>query len=107
MISTSIRFTVSAQNQHQLRDVLATVLGPTRALTGCITCCLYKATDDSQCWLLLEKWESENALQRHIASPGYQRIIEAMELSSRSPEVIFDSIAETKGLEYVHKIREL
>lgn len=60
MINASIRFTVSAQYQHQLRDVLATVLGPTRALSGCIACCLYHAKDDPQYWLLLENWDSEN-----------------------------------------------
>ena len=55
--------------------------------------------------LYVEQWESEEDLQRHIRSDLYRRILEAMELSCRSPEVSFHSVSATAGMELIEALR--
>ncbi len=52
-----------------------------------------------------EQWESEEALHAHIRSSLYHRLLEALELSQREPEVKFYYCSEIKGLELIEAAR--
>ncbi len=105
MVCASIRFTVAVGTIDKLRDVLLTVLGPTKALSGCISCRLYQEEGNPNSWLLLEEWASDEDMERHVASPIFHRVLEAMELSSQAPEVKFSTVAKTEGYELIENIR--
>ncbi len=55
----------------------------------------------------LEKWQSAEALYRHILSSLYSRVLEAMELSREPPEVSFLKIANIKGMELIEGLRKV
>lgn len=105
MVTASIRFNVSAEARDKLRNLLVTVLGPTQAMSGCISCRLYQEQGEPNSWLLLEEWASNEDMKRHIASPGYHSILEAMELACQTPEVKFSSPVKTEGFELIETIR--
>ncbi|MBN4055505.1 antibiotic biosynthesis monooxygenase [bacterium AH-315-K03] len=106
MINVSIRFTVPIEKVDQLRRVLFTVIGPTRAMSGCENCRLYEEEGCPGSWLLVERWRTEADMKRHIASPKYNNILEAMELSSEQPTVHFSKEFNADGLEYIERIRQ-
>ena len=68
-------------------------------------CRLYEEDGSEETVLYVEQWESEEDLQRHIRSDLYRRILEAMELSCRSPEVAFHSVSATAGMELIEALR--
>jgi len=105
MISASVRFTASLSKISNLRDVLFNILGRTQAMPECISCRLYKDEANPNSWLLLEEWRSEEGLKRHIKSEAYRAVLEAMELSSETPEVQFTTGSKTEGFELIENIR--
>jgi quinol monooxygenase YgiN len=52
-----------------------------------------------------EQWESEEALHNHLRSDLYRRVLNAMELSKRPPEVAFYKASEKQGFELIETIR--
>jgi len=52
-----------------------------------------------------EQWESEAALETHLRSELYRRILAALELSKHAPEVHFYYTSETKGFELIECMR--
>ncbi len=52
-----------------------------------------------------EQWQSEEALQEHIRSDLYRRLLAAMELSRKEPEVKFYCCSQVKGLELIEAAR--
>ena len=105
MIIASIRFSVSAEKRDKLRDVLLSVLGPTLAMSGCISCRLYQESGGQKSLLLLEEWGSDIDLIRHISSNNYKRVLEAMELANRKPEMKFVHVLKTEGFDFIENIR--
>jgi hypothetical protein len=55
--------------------------------------------------MYVEQWGSEEALDEHIRSDLYRRVLAAMELSKQSPEIKFHYVTETKGFEMVESLR--
>lgn len=55
--------------------------------------------------MLLERWETEEALEEHLRSEAYRRIIGAVELSGAQPEIRFEHVASVEGLELVERLR--
>ena len=52
-----------------------------------------------------EKWRSDEDLQRHIRSECYQKVLLVMEMAVRPPEIRFDTITDTSGVEIIEKAR--
>ena len=86
-------------------DILRTMENLTRSKPGCQCCCLYEQLNDTHAVLYVEQWESREALQQHVRSSMYMRLLTAMELSSETPEIQFHEIAGTRGLEFIEEMR--
>jgi quinol monooxygenase YgiN len=54
-----------------------------------------------------EQWDSEEALRDHVRSDLYRRVLAAMELSRKPPEVSFHFTSDTKGLELIEAMRAI
>jgi len=67
------RFVARVGRENQLRVLLHGMLGPTRAESGCELYELYES-DSRGRFYLNEAWESRAALDRHLATPHFQRL---------------------------------
>ena len=67
------RFVASDGKENQLRALLQGMLIPTRAESGCESYELYES-DSKGHFYLNEKWESQAALDRHMATPHSERL---------------------------------
>jgi len=72
---------------------------------GCLCCCIYHEDCEEQGILYVEHWQSMAEFEHHIKENNYSKILEAMELSSRRPEVSFYVTNKTWGLELVERLR--
>ena len=71
-----------------------------------LLCKILVADDAEDEILYLEQWRTKEALQRHIQSDLYMRILEVMELSAVSPQLSFQEVSETRGIDLVIALRE-
>jgi quinol monooxygenase YgiN len=67
------RFVAREGKENQLKALLQGMLVPTRAESGCESYELYES-DSSGRFYLNETWESQAALDRHMATPHFKRL---------------------------------
>jgi quinol monooxygenase YgiN len=54
---------------------------------------------------LLERWESQAALEAHLRSEMYGRILGALELSGGRPDIRFEHVSASEGIELIERQR--
>ncbi len=105
MIFSVIGLSPSLKNRGQLLEILRSVVDLTRPCSGCMGCWLSEEDFLHNHVLYAEQWETEEALHDHIRSDLYLRLLSAIELSQRPPEVSFSYTTETKGFNLVETVR--
>lgn len=106
MIVGTLRIVPAPGRREEVLEVLRAIQGPVQAQPGCVACHIYeeKAPDDAV--VLVERWDSQEALEAHLRSEAYRRILGAIELSAARPEVRFENVSATEGLELVERTRQ-
>ena len=74
-------------------------------LPGCTACHIYEEQGPEPAVVLVETWESQAALEAHLRSEAYRRVLGAIELSGAPPEVRFDHVSATEGMELIERTR--
>ena len=93
------------KQRAQTVEIIRSVQDLARARIGCLGCSLSDEDVLHNQVRYTEQWESEEALKEHIRSDLYRRVLAAMELSSRPPEVNFYYTAGEKGFELIETSR--
>jgi len=91
--------------QQAVMEILMSVKTITRLKRGCIQCDIYEEYGDGQKILYMEKWQAKGDMYQHIQSNLYLRVLNAIELSSKPPEVSFHEDSETTGIALIEAIR--
>ena len=52
-----------------------------------------------------EMWRSEEEFERHLRSDEYHRVLLVLEMAMKQPEMRFDSISSSAGIETIEKAR--
>ena len=105
VVFSVIRLFPSPKQRAELVEILRSVQDLTRPLPGCMGCWLSEQDYLHNHVRYTEQWESEEALNEHIRSDLYSRVLAAMELSKKAPEVRFYFSTEAKGFEVIENIR--
>ena len=105
MVIATLRMSVPPEKQDDVLRALRSVMGPTRAQLKCVSCQLYRDADDSDLLALVQEWESQEALDEHIRSDDYRRVLAVMELASERPEIKFITASHTAGMELIEQLR--
>jgi quinol monooxygenase YgiN len=101
-----IKIFPSPEMEPVIIDVLESLKGPNAANADCVDCTLTVGTDDdSRVICYTERWRSREALDRHLRSFMYARILEALESSHLPPVVLFYETNDVGGLELVELAR--
>lgn len=105
VVVSTLRIVPLPKQRFEVLEILRSVQGPTLAHPGCQGCRIYEEQGPEHSILLCGLWESETALHEHIRSGFYRRVLSAVELSSRAPEVCFHHVSATEGMELIEKLR--
>jgi quinol monooxygenase YgiN len=105
MVVGTLRIPMSADRREQVLEVLRSIQGPVRAQPGCTECTIYEEQSPEQAVVLVERWESEAALEAHIRSESYRRILAAIELSGGPPDLRFEQVSASAGMELIERVR--
>jgi quinol monooxygenase YgiN len=87
-------------------DILRSMEGPLRVKKELVLQKIYQADQEEDEILYMEQWLTKEALQRHIQSDLFMRILEVMELSAVSPQLSFQEFSGTRGIDLVIALRE-
>jgi quinol monooxygenase YgiN len=105
MIIATLRMSVSPDKRDDVLTTLLLVMGPTLAQHSCISYRLYQDVEDENLMFLVQEWESRDALETHIRSKDYRKILAVMELANEPPDIQFVEALKTDGMELIDEIR--
>ncbi len=104
-ILSLVKIAPTAENRKEVLDILYSMKGPTQAIHGCLACDICMEEGEEGIIMLLEHWLTWEDFIRHIRSDLYSRMLEAMELSRKEPEVNFFEVSAMKGMELIEAVR--
>jgi quinol monooxygenase YgiN len=106
MIVGTLRILPAPDRRADVIEVFRAIQGPVLAQPGCIACHIYEEQGPESAVVLVERWESQVALEAHLRSENYRRILGAIELSGTPPEVQFDYVSSTNGMGLIERSRK-
>lgn len=106
MIIATLSIQAVTKNRKEILKTLRSLLGPTQVMPGCLRCCFFQNMENKNEFCLLEIWESKTDMDRHIRSEQYRTILALMGMSSEPPEIKFNEISHTAGMELIERVRQ-
>ena len=105
MIETTIRMTVPVEKRKEVLQTIKAILGPIRLERGCIRCNCYMDVEDERILFIEEEWKTKEDLENHLRSDCFGVMNGAMRLLRSEPEIRFNTIASTAGVETITAAR--
>ena len=105
MVIFTLHLEVAPSDRLSVLKTFHSIIGPTSVQKGCLYCGFYSNTQNDDELILLEKWESQQGLERHVRSDDFRKILTVMETAKKMPEISFNTVVSIAGLELVEKIR--
>jgi quinol monooxygenase YgiN len=105
MIVGTIRILPLRNRRADVLEILTSVQGPLVAQPGCLACDIYEEQGSEEAVVLVERFESCEALEEHLCSEAYRRILGAVELSRSRPDIRFETVTASEGIELIERHR--
>lgn len=105
MIRATIRMLIPLEKHKEALEILGSMVEEIEVETGCISCRLYRGVKDKCAIMIEELWECEEDVRRHLRSKKYGKILMVIEMASEFPEIRFDIISGSSGVETIEKER--
>lgn len=105
MVVATVRMVPTPSRHAEVLEILQCLEGPTRAQPGCTAYDIYQADGPDPAIVLVERWDSEAALETHLRSNAYRSILAAVEVSGSPPEIRFDHVSGSEGIELIERAR--
>ena len=105
MLLSLIKIVPSPGHEHNIIEVLDSMKGPLSALVDCLDCMIAVEWGESGTICYVEWWRKREALDRHLRSPLFHRVLEAMELSRIPPVINYYEVDRIGGFEMMEDAR--
>ena len=104
MVRLSVALHVASPTDAiELIETLRHMTATTRLERGCQECAAW--ADREFIVHYSESWATEFDARRRVQSPHFTSLLALMECGTEPPEVQFDFVARTRGLDYIDEIR--
>jgi quinol monooxygenase YgiN len=101
----TVRFVPPSNRRADVLEILRFVQGSVRTQPGCAAFDIYDERGPDSAVLLVERWETDAALEAHLRSDIYRSILCAIELSGERTEVRFEHVSDSQGIELIERTR--
>jgi quinol monooxygenase YgiN len=105
MIQSTIRMTVPSKKSGEILKIVGSVVELCRYNDSCLICHIYEDLQEENVVMLQEVWKSREDLDLHLRTDEYRNLILALELALKQPEIRFDTISSSTGIETIEKAR--
>ena len=104
-IDASIRIIIPSKKRKEALIILSSLIEQTKLEEGCVSCRLYRDVQEERALMLEETWASEKDMERHLSSDKFLAVLLVVEMASEFPEIRFDVISHSTGIETIEKAR--
>ena len=105
MILATLRMAIPLQKRGEALKILKSKVARNKAQPDCIFCRICEDALENNVLQFEEMWRSEEELERHLRSDQYRKVLLVMEMALKHPEVRFDTVTSTRGIETIEKAR--
>ena len=107
MIIATFRMSIPAQKCTEALKILRLEYELCRDNPGCQCCHIYGDLEDNKAHMIEEVWCTEEDLDAHLRSDEFRNLLVVMEMADKKPEIRFDTVSSSAGIETVEKARGL
>jgi quinol monooxygenase YgiN len=86
-------------------EILSSVAERSRFEPGCIAFRVYQDVEVEPVIMLEQLWETGEDLNRHLRSDEFRKVLLVVEMSLEPPEIRFDEISGSTGVETIERAR--
>lgn len=101
MTDAILKLTVPLEKLKEVLQTLLALLGKIRREPGCISCNCYVDIEAENIIFFREEWRTGEDLAAHLRSVHFSVLIGAMKLLNEEPDIRFNTIASTAGVEAI------
>jgi quinol monooxygenase YgiN len=105
MIQSTIRMTMPSKKRDETLRILRSVVEQCRYNPGCLSFHIYEDCQEKNILMLEQVWRSEEDLTLHLRTDEYRNLLLVLELALKQPEIKFDTISSSTGIETIEKAR--
>jgi quinol monooxygenase YgiN len=105
MIVSTVRMTIPPRKCAEALKILSSIAEQCRNYHGCICCHIYEDLQEKNVLMLEVLWKANEDLKLHIRSDEYRNLLMVLGMALKQPEIRFDTIAHSTGIETVEKAR--
>jgi quinol monooxygenase YgiN len=105
MILSTVRMAIPPRKRGEALKILRSMAELCRYDPGCLSCHIYEDLQEKNVLMLKEVWKDDEDLNHHIRSEEYRNLLLVMEMALKRPEISFDTIEHSTGIETVEKAR--
>lgn len=105
MVRLTLTLSPAARCVQELVEAFRFLIMRTRLEPGCLGCSVWPEPDSSVHYV--EEWSSEEDIRRRVASDRFTSVLSLIESVREPPQVQFDFVSLTRGLDYVAEVRHL
>lgn len=103
-VFASYRLTHGPEGPQNLLDALRFATTIPAVEPGCRSSSIWQEAGASGAVLLMEEWESPEAMERHMNSPAFRRLLAVLELSRTPPEIRYVQSSRLRGVDWMRQV---
>jgi len=104
MVIKTLRMVVKNEKRDEVVQTVRGILEPTRWMhSGCVSYRFYQDIEDENAFILVGEWKTQEDLEEHLRTSIFKKLLMVMDLSKESPEIKFNTILYTAGIEIVKR----
>ena len=105
MIIATIKMMIPPQKRGEALSILRSVAELCSDDPGCLSCNIYRDLNNNRVLVLEEVWRTGEDLDLHLRSEEYRNLLLVLEVALKQPEIRFDTISDSTGIETIEKAR--
>lgn len=103
MVRLTVSLVASARSAPNLMNALRSLMTSLRHQSGCLGCNTWLASDNTVHYQ--EDWATETDVRSRVESHAFTSLLAVIEASEGTPQVQFNFVTKTRGLDYVAEVR--
>ena len=105
MVLATVRMTFSRKAFGEALTVLTSMAEQSKVQPGCHDCQIYRNGEMDNVLMFQQLWRDEESLQAYLRSEEYRLLLLVLEMGIEPPEIRFDTISRSTGIETIEKAR--
>ena len=105
MVLATIRMIIPPKKREEALRILRAMGEQCKVHSSCLGCHVYEDVQEHNVIIFEEMWNTEEDLAQHLRSEEYHDVLLVMEMALKHPEVRFNTVATSTGIETIEKAR--